>query len=83
VLQDIIDMSVNGPREDHDGSKVTKFLHINGEATTTSFAVAIFESPYYDAKQHPVECFHFWFSMSVRRSLGRGFFSDIPFYFIF
>ena len=71
VDQDVIDQNIPGPTEDREGSKTTHFMNVNARDATSLEAVTIFESPYYNARQHPVECFHFHFAISVRKIVSK------------
>jgi hypothetical protein len=59
---------MNGPNEDHLGSKENFFVFITAEHTESEQNVyANLQSSFLIGKQHPEECFKFWFEYQVRK----------------
>ena len=56
----------DGPKEDENGSATAYFVYINSvQIPAKDIAIAEIQIPMIQAKDHMLECFHFWFSMKV------------------
>jgi hypothetical protein len=66
--EEIVQLAINGPREDHTGGRDTHFLNANGAEAAHENAYTILESTKRLAGTHTNECLKFYFSMPVRNS---------------
>ena len=67
--EEIVQLAINGPREDRHGGRDTHFLNANGAEAAHENAYTILESKMRLEATHSNECLKFYFSMPVRNVL--------------
>ena len=64
---------LSGPSGDYNNSTKSHFMIASNAlagSDSPKNAITKLESPYFEGKQHPNECLHFWFYIEVRLFKG-------------